>query len=538
MKLGSPYFSKKAEQATQQEAPRGLFDMLAQAGAGGSQLTSAANIGQQGLTSLLGEVGGGVGALGMLGLQGFAPGLAERLNQPIALGYGDGDEELHQKFQIASSLQAQQLAGLGESGQRVLGRAAQFMKSKGIPGADALAAAAAASPQTAAMVLQGVVAKFPEVGQALAGIDPSFIADYTPFVQATLNVNNNRFDPQVMNNLLGQFKTDYSQGRYAGIPANTAAQAYAYATEKMGAEADPRAVQNLARAGDAFLKADLAPDFASAMVLADSAGVDAARSPVQAIRYAQYMQNSIQKGFANKEHIQRAAQVAKEQGIPFTWAMHSIARGSGAGRRFGKQHGEGVTNYYASLAKDPRMATLASAYEVNKNYRAAIDNAIRSGDARQLSNIINRASRDRTVLGHMNNADTPGLLNRISLSSPRLAEALMADTIGSQIKRVDPSVASMFRKDRKGLLRRIKERDFTGLNSQQIRSINQLSPAIMAADSVDPSVVRNPSRVRKAPVGYKDMLGIQDEKKVPTLSGILGLEPTPSLGKPIGAKSG
>ena len=547
MRLGQlARLTKTAQEgAPQQGAPAslvGMFEQLnhqrMQGGEYGSQLTpgfagrqapqsTGGQLGVQMLQSLFGEMGAGLGGLA---LPILAPLVKQQfgidLMAPIQTGYGGDPGASREAFAATQAMMAAQLSSRRDLVVHLSQELGERLESMGILSQLGMTKDSIADmvegmdPQTFGSMFQQVAAALPEVTTVLTQLDPSFIADFTPFATQAMLQNGGKFDNRLFQRDVQDFKQAFAAGQFGRVPAQLAAHSVAFAAETFGPQATIAHAANAAQVADQFVRAGLAGTFGGAMALAKQVDPTGRfiTDPQQITNYVQYLSTMSQKGMVNPQQIAQGAELAAKEGISPAMAMSIIARSGNLRTELGSAVADKFTSdaakAYAGLQQTGQVDALARAYQNDRHARQSIDRAMQQGDMGRLTRLANQAARNPRLQGMK--ADTSSFMNRLSVTNPNLLEGMMAQQIEGGMRSLPASVRSRLSRvlaDKQRLGEAVATSDYTGIRDPRVRQLLQNRPDLVAAAlSVDQSALRRGSRFRAARrVGRPDMQPVQPE---------------------------
>lgn len=446
-------------------------------------MTTGAGLVQGGLQSALGDVGGLAGMF----LQPYLPALSKYigvdLTKPLQYAYGgDPDAFVEQQRAVESAMQAQ-MQNQGETASKVLGGALEFMKDKwGVNTAPVKQILSNMPPAQVGMFMQSLSGAFPQINTLMSRLDPGFISDFSPIVKATRLRNNNKFDPKVFNQTLGDFQRSFQRGEFEGVPAQVAMNAMTYAIENYGGSATPEMAANVAQAADAYVRSGLAPSFGEAITLVEAIDPQGktAIDPSKAIGYANYLDNLAEQGFVNKEHIYQAAQYARQKGISPITAMTGVAQGGRVKRQLGgggDAYADAAADTMARAGQSDNIKLLAAMHQAgSRGQRNAIENAMKSGDARKMFQLVQRARYNPELMQKRHYVDTGSFLNEMGTRNPRLLQGFATQEMQDIAKRTGNRQLQGLLADPTELRKRLRTKDFSGLNTGTLKAISAEGP--------------------------------------------------------------
>lgn len=415
------------------------------------------------------------------------------LSEPYQIGYGGSLPAAREQLRVTQELMSQQAANRGQIVKQFADIAAEkafeFLNQVGLNVPEDFKENTKGwlknlSPQQAGMFVQQLGMVIPEVNTVMSRVDPSFISDFSPLVHATRLRSGGRFNEEVFRDTLERFNMAYQSGQFPGVPAQVAMNAMDYAIEAMGDQANTAHAANIAKVANDLVQRGLAPSFGAAMALAGSIDqTGGALEPNKVRRYAAYLDQLATRGGIDKNHIYEAARYAQQKGTSIGAAMSAV----GAGGRIradirgqaGEQLGDVAAATMAGLGSSDNMKLLAAVYETDPKGRRLIAEAIKEGDAKTLAGIAQRARFSSKFMSLRNSADSNELANMMAINNPRMLEA-MAVFNAQQSARGNRELHQLL-SNRKELVQRLRERDFTGLNPLTVRALKARGGSLPAA---------------------------------------------------------
>lgn len=472
---------QRVKSAQTQRPPPGLLGQLGQArqsnlqsGRFSSPYVTGPSPGQQqgfttpsqmiagGAHSLLGQAGGAITGLGMLGAQAAGIDIPQTLYQT---SYGGNVGEMRDQMAANEAMMGAQVSSRGKSAQRLINAVVDKMGDKGVD----LGFLKDIPAQQAGMFLQGLAPVLPELEGIIAALDPSYVTDFSPLIKMTRLTNEGRFDQKTFNQVRQQFDQAYQQGAFGNVPKQIAMHSIAKAAERgAGGENLIPHARNISRAANSFVQAGLAPNFGAAMGLATSMSPNVETDPTKAITFASRLDNLARKGAISREMISNAAQVAAKQGLNPAAAMLAVAKSGRLRGQLGSaadEYAGAAVNALSQFQRSPRAAVLSAAYATDEKARNTIDRAIASGDVSRLNSLYEKLGRNPRLLRTA--SQNPDLIShftgRMMMANPRVYEGLAQSSIMEEAGKSRALRRVLGRRSgRDEIIRRLRTKDFTG----------------------------------------------------------------------------
>lgn len=432
-------------------------------------------------------VGGAQGLLGPLGamatgflmpyIQAAAGKAGVDLQEPYQIAYGANPEDAREIARVTGQVMQRQFETTGATVQDVVSAADRQIQEHF--GVDLPLEKIRQFPAGAVgNFVQQLSMFFPEIQTILSASDPRFISDLSPMVKATYAANNGEFDPNVFRNIIQDFQQTYNKGNFRGVPAQIAMHAVQYAKERGGPGAGMREAVNAAQSANAFVQSGLAPSFGEALTLINEVDPSGGlKNPTRAIRYASQLNEMAKRGFVDRKHIYEAARVAKQQGLPIRAAMTAVAGGGRArtmvrGPR-GSEIAETAASTMARMGESDTMKLLAAAHQQSPKARGLIERALETGDNRLLDRVIQQAQQSPRLMASKNQVDASYLINRMDPNM--LRGQVMSDVRRFAAQTGSRDLQRIIARPEE-LQRRLRTRDFTGLDPQAVRYLSEGGP--------------------------------------------------------------
>lgn len=384
------------------------------------------------LSSLFGEVPGGLAASGLQILTPILQNYGVNLSQPVQMQYGHSWRQALRETEIAASLQAQAQSEQLRAMKRGLDSLNKRLEDSNAPvwlrQPLNMLSDLAGDPRASAVVgpvLQVLQQHVPQIGQVLQQLEPGLITDYSPLVHAHLRQNEGEVDPPQLDALVEQFRAQYAYGAYPdGVPAQTAAFSLAFAADRgLSGEAMFEASKQISMAADTIMEAQLAPTFGQAMLLAQQLDNNFVRDPSRVIGMADSISAYAQKHALSPQMLSGVMQQAAEQGMNPMIAVQAYARSSELGQQFDPSRQASYLDTTNQLMGSHRVNTLGKLWALHPQMRGQIDQALESGDSQTLDNIYRRW-RSNAQLRRLDPSAAQHFARRIS-QLPGAAEGLM-----------------------------------------------------------------------------------------------------------------
>jgi len=399
-------------------------------------------------------------------------------------------------------MQARQLSSLGRATLTSLDFAGEQLSGVAPKLANVLRnTAKSGNADAVGSVLQYIIPSFPELGTILSRIDPSFISDFSPLVQATYQANGGEFDETIFNRMHSQFQKTYASGAFGNVPAQVAMHATAFASQQGVPEGQlSSASTNLAQAADSIVNAGLAPDFGAALQLAHSlGGREVVLDPNRVQQRVAQLDNLARRNGISRDQMVAAGQLAAKEGLDPGSVMESVAMGARVSQSLGAQGAAAATDALASFQQQHRPRVLEAARRTNAQFRAQIDRALAAGNEQALDAVY-RAARSNPAVVEM--AQDPSLgaafvghAGQKGMGVNQLIRGEMRDAVRGNAE------AQKLMANPQELTRRARTNDWTGLTPETQRLFTSKGNTFAAtALAVNPSQAergRRPGMVAK-----------------------------------------
>lgn len=503
---GAPGFFDRLGQLSQAEQQAGQYATRSAVGPTASQVAGHTT-GQQaligGIHSTLGPAGVGAAMVGLPYIQRAAGAMGLDLQEPWQLGYGGSPRAAREQARVSGQLMANQIAGMGESGSRLIDMLGQQAARAGLPKQvqETLSWAAQADPQTLGMIIQQVGAQFPQLQVIMSRLDPSFVTDYSPLVQATYYQNNGEFDEQLFQQNLSQFNRAYRSGAFGDVPAQVAMHSVAFASEQgMSGGAALRAAQNVSRAAHSFIDRGLADNFGAAMQLAQSVSPNVLQDPSGAMRFAVQMDHLARRGHINRQELAQAAQVAAQQGLDPSATMQAMAMSSRVRRATNSEEAASTAaNALSQFQTSHRAQVMGTLYQTNAQARRMIDQGIQTGDAELLDRVYDRFGNSPQLQQTLDPSAGSRFAAMVTQTNPDLLGRVVM-TEAMDAAEGNPELRNLLG-DRDRLIETIRTGDLTRFSRATQRALMR-NRGMLGATAL--ATMRRPDEGLPAPVGTGD----------------------------------
>jgi hypothetical protein len=444
----------------------------------------------QGITTpmqLMAQYGGAPGLLAALGGRALGvPGI----NTALQTGYGGNVQKAQEVQDAMSQVYSAQSGSLGEEIRtKLLGFSQKYPQIQTALSAIGLDLNKPESANGIGSVLQSIMPFAPpEVQSAISVALPDYIADATPLAEATYLANNGKFDQNIFNGIYKNFMDHKAKGTFGNVPANIAVSSLPHVMRALGSGVTMEQVGNVSKGIDAYISKGLATSYGDALKLMSGQTMQQiAKNPQFAENHANALDNMFNQYGLTAEQRQQVAQapeLAERMGTSATHLMLGIATAGAVQNRlgsFGERYAKELPGAFADSVKGRQAKLLAAGYTSDKNMRAQIDNAMQIGGERGAAMLaqISEQVRHSPYASRANSMDEQAatLINKMN---PDLQLGFMNNAVTDFVKRTGGTQLMDLRNNPDELVRRIKEQDFTGLDTKTVRVLTQ-NPRLVAS---------------------------------------------------------
>ena len=494
-------------------------------------VTSGGQLGVGLLQQLFGESAGIVGA--------FLPFVAGPIKNatgidvmaPLRIGYG-GDPEATRQVQAAQgAMMTQQLventgalSAIGQAAGDTFDKYAPDWVKELVPftGKSLPGLIATVPPDQLGLFISQVSQASPMVAQLFSQFVPGMITSFEPFMRQTLMQNNGKFDAELFNKNVGDFKRAYASGHFQRpgrevLPAQLAASAVQHTRETLGKGATMTQAANAAYVADTLQKAGLADTFGNGLALASQLGTDYFNNPEALNTKIQQLGDMAASANMSPAQVAQAAQVAREQGQDPLAYMQVMASSGRMANLYGTQVADRLTAPSTQIQTEmmKRFDLLGGAVSTDKRYQRAFQTALKSGRPEAMYRLLQTAEKDPRLLADIGPAENhagrgSALFAQMQSRSPDFMQGMMVQTAQNEMRGLTPQLRRQLNRtmthDRDKLTEAVRTGDYTQVGDRRLGAMLSRNPSVAAAAmSVDPSLVRqnqfqlrNP-RMRRAP---------------------------------------